>query len=237
MTIYTLSQGALKLEVSDQGGVIEGFWRDAAPLLRPGKKSGVATDASCFPLVPFANRVSGNRFIWLGREYQLQPNVEWDAHYLHGDAWLGQWQCVSRSDDSLCLVYEHCSGVYHYRASQAFHLTTDELKVTLSVTNLSAETLPFGTGWHPYFPLAPQTRIQAQASGYWLERELWLAGEFCEQLPRELDFNHLAPLPRQWVNNGFAGWNGQAHIEQPQEGVRHHHGNDAACTVLFHLCF
>ncbi len=25
-------------------------------------------------------------------------------------------------------------------------------------------------------------------------------------------------LPRQWVNNGFAGWNGQARIEQPQEG-------------------
>ena len=107
MTIYTLSQGALKLEVSDQGGVIEGFWRDAAPLLRPGKKSGVATDASCFPLVPFANRVSGNRFVWQGREYQLQPNVEWDAHYLHGDAWLGQGQCVPRSDDSLGLVYEH----------------------------------------------------------------------------------------------------------------------------------
>ena len=123
MTIYTLSHGPLKLDVSDQGGVIEGFWRDTTPLLRPGKKSGVATDASCFPLVPFANRVSGNRFVWQGREYQLQPNVEWDAHYLHGDAWLGQWQCVSRSEDSLCLVYEHRSGVYHYRVSQAFHLT------------------------------------------------------------------------------------------------------------------
>ncbi|MEE1707191.1 aldose epimerase family protein, partial [Pseudomonas aeruginosa] len=59
---------------------------------------------------------------------------------------------------------------------------------------------------------------QAQASGYWLEREQWLAGEFCEQLPQELDFNQLAPLPRQWVNNGFAGWNGKARIEQPQEG-------------------
>lgn len=85
MTIYTLSHGSLKLDVSDQGGVIEGFWRDTTPLLRPGKKSGVTTDASCFPLVPFANRVSGNRFVWQGREYQLQPNVEWDAHYLHGD--------------------------------------------------------------------------------------------------------------------------------------------------------
>lgn len=119
MTIYTLSHGSLKLDVSDQGGVIEGFWRDTTPLLRPGKKSGVATDASCFPLVPFANRVSGNHFVWQGREYQLQPNVEWDAHYLHGDGWLGQWQCVSRNDDSLCLVYEHRSGVYHYRVSQA----------------------------------------------------------------------------------------------------------------------
>lgn len=74
MTIYTLSHGSLKLDVSDQGGVIEGFWRDTTPLLRPGKKNGVATDASCFPLVPFANRVSGNRFVWQGREYQLQPN-------------------------------------------------------------------------------------------------------------------------------------------------------------------
>lgn len=66
MTIYTLSHGSLKLDVSDQGGVIEGFWRDTTPLLRPGKKSGVATDASCFPLVPFANRVSGNRFVGRG---------------------------------------------------------------------------------------------------------------------------------------------------------------------------
>lgn len=90
MTIYTLSHGPLKLDVSDRGGVIEGFWRDATPLLRPGKKSGVATDASCFPLVPFANRVSGNRFVWQGREYQLQPNVEWDAHYLPGDGWLNR---------------------------------------------------------------------------------------------------------------------------------------------------
>lgn len=38
MTIYTLSHGSLKLDVSDQGGVIEGFWRDTTPLLRPGKK-------------------------------------------------------------------------------------------------------------------------------------------------------------------------------------------------------
>lgn len=38
MTIYTLFHGALKLDISDQGGVIEGFWHDTTALLRPGKK-------------------------------------------------------------------------------------------------------------------------------------------------------------------------------------------------------
>ena len=111
MTIYTLSHGPLKLDVSDQGGVIEGFWRDTTPLLRPGKKSGVATDASCFPLVPFANRVSGNRFVWQGREYQLQPNVEWDAHYLHGDGWLGSGN-VSRAAMIACVWCMNISAVF-----------------------------------------------------------------------------------------------------------------------------
>ena len=111
MTIYTLSHGPLKLDVSDQGGVIEGFWRDTTPLLRPGKKSGVATDASCFPLVPFANRVSGNRFVWQGREYQLQPNVEWDAHYLHGDGWLGSGN-VSRTAMIVCVWCMNISAVF-----------------------------------------------------------------------------------------------------------------------------
>lgn len=48
MTIYTLSHGPLKLDVSDQGGVIEGFWRDTTPLLRPSKKSGVANRCLLF---------------------------------------------------------------------------------------------------------------------------------------------------------------------------------------------
>lgn len=111
MTIYTLSHGPLKLDVSDRGGVIEGFWRDATPLLRPGKKSGVATDASCFPLVLFANRVSGNRFVWQGREYQLQPNVEWDAHYLHGDGCWGSGN-VSRAAKIACVWCMNIAAVF-----------------------------------------------------------------------------------------------------------------------------
>ena len=214
MTIHSLQHGALRLAVSEQGGTIEGFWHHDTPLLRPGKQSGVAVESSCFPLVPFGNRVSGNAFTREGKAYALAPNVAWDSHYLHGDGWLNRWTCEQKSADALTLVYRHTHGVYRYLAQQHFQLTASALAVTLTVTNEGEETLPFGLGWHPYFPLTGDTRLQAKASGYWLEREQWLAGEYQEALPEWLDFNQPNALPRLWVNNGFAGWNGEALIKQ-----------------------
>ncbi|WP_058913222.1 aldose 1-epimerase [Entomohabitans teleogrylli] len=220
MEIFTLENSALRLEVSSQGGTIEGLWwkrgAERVALLRPGKKNGVAVAASCFPLVPFANRVSGNRFTFAGREYQLAANTDWDSHYLHGDGWLAAWRCVAHDDRQLTLTSCQRSGVYHYDAVQRFRLGDDALEVTLEVTNRGAETLPFGLGWHPYFPLTPQTLLQAPANGYWLEREQWLAGDFQPQLPTGLDFNQPAGLPRRWVNNGIAGWDGAARIIWPE---------------------
>jgi galactose mutarotase-like enzyme len=201
MALYTLTKGPLRLEVSSKGGSIEGFWRQDTPLLRSGKKSGIATESSCFPLVPFGNRVSGNRFSWKDREYELAPNVAWDKHYLHGDGWLEEWSCESRREESLLLTYKHAAGAYRYQATQLFRLTEDALTVTLTVTNEGRHSLPFGLGWHPYFPLAPETRLQAGASGYWKEREAWLAGEFSAQLPEALDFAQPSlVLPRCAVN-------------------------------------
>ncbi len=218
MTLFSLKNGSLSLEVSSTGGTIEGFRSRDIPLLRPGKNNGVATDSSCFPLVPFGNRVSGNHFVWQGKEYTFEPNVDWDEHYLHGDSWLGEWYCEAQSEDRLCLAYHHRHGVYRYQATQSFHLTNNSLKVTLSVTNHGDETLPFGLGWHPFFPMATQTRVQAKANGYWLEREQWLVGAYQTEQQQDLDFTLPSPLPRHWVNNGYAGWNGVAQISQPHDG-------------------
>ncbi len=220
MAIFSLTKGPLRLDVSSLGGTIEGFWLRELPLLRPGKKNGVATDSSCFPLVPFGNRVSGNRFVWQGKEQIFEPNVAWDEHYLHGDGWLGDWRCEAQADDRLQFTFQSDHGVYRYQATQTFHLTAEALTVTLTVTHRGDEVLPFGLGWHPFFPLAPQTRVQAAAKGYRLEREQWLAGDFCERLPAELDFNQPSPLPRHWLNNGFAGWDGVACLTQPQAGYQ-----------------
>src|SRR5699024_11624599 len=79
-------------------------------------------------------------------------------------------------------------------SSLCFFFQAEDCIRDRNVTGVQTCALPI----YPYFPLSPQTRIQAQASGYWLEREQWLAGEFYEQLPQALDFNQFAPLPHQW---------------------------------------
>ncbi|XPE69415.1 hypothetical protein ACNKHP_06085 [Shigella boydii] len=131
--------------------------------------------------------MSGNHFVWQGRDINCNRMLN-GMRAVSGDRWLGQWRCVSRNDDSLCLVYEHRSGVYHYGKS-GISLTADTLTVTLSVTDQGAETLPFGTGWPPYFPLSPQTRIRRRrAVTGWNRSSGWRV--VFEQLPQELDFNH-----------------------------------------------
>lgn len=198
MTLFTLDNGQLRLQVADRGGAIEGLWWQhqgrAIPVLRPGLNSGVAVESSCFPLVPFGNRVSGNQFSSPAGEHRLAPNVEWDRHYLHGDGWLNSWCCEEQSPTQLRLEYVHREGIYQYTAQQCFTLSESGVEVELSVTN-DGDALPFGLGWHPYLPLSPDTRVQARTAGYWLERESWLNGEHQELLPQEMDFNQPAPLP------------------------------------------
>lgn len=239
MALFTLRNESLELAVSGQGGSIEGWWwlkgEGRVPLLRPGKQSGIAVESSCFPLVPFGNRVSGNGFDFDGRHYVLQPNVALDSHYLHGDGWLNAWRCTSSEATRLVLEFQQREGVYRYAARQVFQLTENALEVSLSVTNEGDATLPFGLGWHPYFPLTAQTRLQAHASGYWLEREQWLAGEFQNAVPKELDFTEPNGLPRRWINNGFSGWDGTAGICWPEAGCSVQMETDppAPCYFLF----
>lgn len=114
MTLFTLDNDRVRLQVAERGGAIEGLWWQhqgkTFPLLRPGLNSGVAVESSCFPLVPFGNRVSGNQFSSPAGEHRLAPNVEWDSHYLHGDGWLNSWRCMDQSPTHLTLEYVHRQG-------------------------------------------------------------------------------------------------------------------------------
>lgn len=238
MALFRLDNGSLTLVVSSLGGSVLKLAAHSPegeiPLLRPATLSEdtPALQSGCFPLVPFGNRVNQNRFSFEGRDYALCPNTSWDRHYLHGDGWLQQWQCIEQRSDFLRLSYQHAEGPYQYRVEQCFTLERQQLRIELVVEHDGQSPMPYGLGWHPYFPLTPDTRVQAPAQAYWLEAEEWLAGE---QVPlsEEMDFNRLAAIPRRWVNNGFGGWNGEAKIQWPEQGSQLQMSTEPACPVFF----
>lgn len=228
MTIVNLKSGELSARISTGGGIVLGFWWEREtgriPLLREAPSDEAdALAAGCYPLVPFGNRVKDNRFAFGARDYAFEPNTGWDRHYLHGEGWQAEWSVLSQSEAAVELGFSHHGGgtPYVYRARQTFILSPDALEMRLTVENEGDAALPFGLGWHPYFPMTPETTLLAPARKFWTEVEGWLPGEVTD-IPADLDFSSPAPLPHRWVNNGFQDWCGEAFVTWPERQARLH---------------
>lgn len=227
MSVLDLKSGALSLRVSTAGGLILGFWRETeggrVALLREAPDDADALSASCYPLVPFGNRVKDNRFEFEGREYFFEPNTQWDLHYLHGEGWQSDWRVDEHADDSVAMSFSYNGPrtPYIYSATQSFSLQDGQLELSLAVINQGDVPLPFGLGWHPYFTMTPGTTLLAPARKFWTEVKGWLPGE-ATAIPADLDFSTALPLPHRWVNNGFEDWSGEAVVSWPELDTQLH---------------
>ncbi|WP_102957633.1 aldose 1-epimerase [Mangrovicella endophytica] len=221
MTLISLAGDGFEARVSTEGGILTRLRWSGVPLLRDTPDDADALHAACYPLVPFGNRVRGNRFSFKGAEYRFEANTAWDPHYLHGEGWLGAWTVENADAKSAELVFRHAGSngtPYRYEARQTFAVSDDGFEMQLAVTNRGEQPLPFGIGFHPHFPLTQETTLLAEAERFWTEAEGWLPGERA-QTPEDLDFRTKRRLPERWVNNGFENWSGHAEIEWPERGT------------------
>lgn len=226
METLSLRTNVAELRLSTRGAAVLGWNLETAagrfPLLRPARHdgNGAPDETSAFPLVPYGNRIGGNAFSFADHNYPLAPNAG-DRYRLHGDGWLSDWSIEAATGNSAILALVHRAddaAPWDYLARQTVTLADRRLTVTLSVENAGGTALPFGLGWHPYFPLTPRTRLMAPASSLWLESDDYLPTEEIP-LPADLDFRKAAPLPDRWINNGFEDWNGCARIDWPERGL------------------
>ncbi len=224
MDIVELHSGNLELGISPSvGGSIARFdWvagdKSRTPLMRGCHSESInVLEAACFPLVPFVNRIRGSRFSFRGREVALKPNMAGDASVLHGQGWLGAWQCLYSDGQQAELVFEHPAGEWPwtYEARQFFALDVRGLTVRLSCLNTSPEPMPCGLGQHPYFPCDAETVLDTVVACAWEVDEQVLP---TEKVPATGRFDlRQRRICGQGLDHGFSGWNGIAAISgEPQ---------------------
>jgi len=204
------------------GGGVAGLWVGEKPVLRPWSgniEDGPFALASNI-LVPFSNRIDGG-FTFEGTHHVMAKNMDGDPFAIHGDGFQQAWEVTAANDTEATLMLSNGSfGPYRYEAVQTFALSDGKLINTLTMTNRAKIALPFGGGFHPWFPRTEQTRLQANAPDHWPEGEGSLPATPSPQSPPEdFDFADGKPLPDRWINCAFSSWDGTARINQGADAI------------------
>jgi aldose 1-epimerase len=221
VSVLRMRAAALELAVVPEiGGSIAAFLRHgdrgARHWLRPAAPGSLRTrdplGMSCFPMVPFCNRIRCGRFEFDGRAYLLPGSGGGGPHALHGAAWRRPWSVETHDAAStrLCLCDNGGDWPSAYRAVQQFDLSPEGLTVTLSVENRGRKPMPLGMGLHPYLPRPAGTRLKTS-----LERMLEVDAELLptgrKLQPPMLDaIGHGADLDSLVLDNTFTGWSRHA---------------------------
>lgn len=219
-SVLELTAGNARLQVLPaQGAALAGLWVRARPVLRPMTGEGPFA-ASSIVLAPFSNRVS-RAFDWNGATITLPRNLASEAFPIHGDAFQRPWTVTTASpSDAVLDLPDGAIGPLLYTAQQVMTLSPDRLDLTLTLTSRADRALPFGLGFHPWFPRGRETQIQFSAGAVWLEDARHLpATKAPTRIPEGWNFAQARPLPGDWINSGFADWSGDLQVHQGPEAV------------------
>ena len=173
------------------------------------------------PMVPWFNRISGGGFTFGGTFYPVEPNDPQEPVPLHGDGWQAGWEVVeSKRDRAVLKLRSKTIPPFDYEATQIFSLTGGTLELELRLKHLGVRPIPYGLGQHPWFVRTPGVKLQAKATGMWLEQPPeFPAKTEAAPIPPKWDFGRLSPLPDDFIDNGYAGWDDHARIEWTDRGV------------------
>jgi aldose 1-epimerase len=219
----TLESGALRMAITPSvGAAITGFWHGTFPLMRETRddalREGLVRQTSCYPLIPYSNRIAHGRFTFEGVEHRLALNFGEHPHSIHGNAWQRPWHVEERTGTACRLAFSHdlsrdgtLGWPFAYRAEQKIRLDPAGAEITLSLTNADERAMPAGFGLHPFFPRRPDTILRFDASGVFQNG--------CDSLPSAhqavpAEWNYSTPraLGRPRLDNCFSGWDGKAEI-------------------------
>lgn len=191
---------------------------------------GMAT----FPLIPYSNRIGQAAFTWHDKRYQLKANFPPELHAIHGTGWTTPWVAEQVDNDAIVLRLIHSPDAqwpWAFDAEQHIRLTGNALSLHLSAQNLSDGPVPLAFGHHPYFDSAGAT-LSFAASTVWQTGDNGLPA-FPEAPRGQFDFTNGEPVAGRALDNGYAGWDGTAHIQWQGRPLTLNIEADMAAAVVY----
>ncbi|HHC3321427.1 TPA: aldose 1-epimerase [Klebsiella pneumoniae] len=206
---WILENAHLRMCVSSLGGKVQSLFsrQYQAPVLYENPAGGM------FPMLPLANRVAGNRFIFHGQEIILPRHHADEYFFLHGDGWLQRWDIIEYGAEYcvLQLRRQHACG-FDYLAQLRYQLLRNQLIAELTLTHYGEVPALYGCGFHPFFPFDERSKVQFLVSGYWPEGENHLPLNWQGNLPDYANFSVAQFGEDRWLNVGYSGWGGRARV-------------------------
>ena len=113
----------------------------------------------CYPMVPWAGRLSNGRIPTSDGEVRLQPNLPPSA--IHGLGFDKSWEIVEQSETAVTMRCElrGLGWPFGGRALQTLTLGVRSLELELEVGGYTRAG-PAGLGWHPWFTRPPSADLE-----------------------------------------------------------------------------
>jgi aldose 1-epimerase len=141
------------------------------------------------PLFPYPGRIEGGRFTFEGQDIQLPTGP--DGNAIHGFARARRFELRSHGAGSVVAELGTEHGVpagewpFPCRLTLTISLHQGALRVASEVTNRGRTAMPFGLGFHPYFPASPDHEVWIEADELWEQAGQGLPTGRIEQLGPE----------------------------------------------------
>lgn len=188
----------------------------------------------CYPMVPWAGRLSGGRIPTKDGDVRLEPNLPPSA--IHGLAFDRSWDIVERSETAVTMRCELRGSGWPFggHARQTLRLGAGALELELQVGGYTRAG-PAGVGWHPWFTRPPNADVGVLVDAsevLVLDGDLVPTGEV-RRVTRDEDLRSGPPLGDRRLDHVYVRTKGPAIVRWPDLELSMEH--DASVqTVVVH---
>lgn len=178
---FRLVSGDYSASVVQRGGALRQLTFQGRDLVVPFDTEAPIPDYRGIIAAPWPNRIADGKYTFDGVDYQLPVNeVERDCA-LHGLAFPLDWTLEARTESSLvlgCTIVPSAGYPFRLEVTASYRLDEGGLHTSVTATNSSATTAPYGVCPHPYLLAGPAPLDE------WILQ--FPAGKFLEVTPDRL---------------------------------------------------